>query len=185
MELWKTKSRQQVLSFGKWLTLETHEVQLPDGAVIPDWYWLDSPDYVNVLALTGEGKVLIFRQVKYGVDGETLATVGGYLEPGEQPLAGAKRELLEETGYEAARWIDLGQYRVDPNHGAGMGTLFLALGARKTTERNADDLEEQVLMEMDIEAVEQALMEGRFKAVAWSANVALGLLYLKRDGGVK
>jgi ADP-ribose pyrophosphatase len=94
-----------------------------------------------VVAVTESGEFLCFHQVKYAVEGETLATVGGYLEPGETPLAAAKRELLEETGYEASKWIELGRYRVDANRGAGTAHFFLALQAHHVADRNADDLE--------------------------------------------
>ena len=119
MQQWKTLSRHVVLEHSKYLTVENHEVELPDGRVIPDWPWIITPDFVNVLAVTDEGKFVCFRQTKYAVDGTSLAPVGGYMEPGEDPLAAAKRELLEEAGCEASDWTDLGQYRVDSNRGAG------------------------------------------------------------------
>ncbi len=120
--------------------------ELPDGRVIEQWPWIITPDFINVVAVTEAGEFLCFQQVKYAVEGEALATVGGYLEPGEEPLAAARRELLEETGYEASEWIELGQYRVDANRGAGTAHFFLALHARHVADRNADDLEEQHLL---------------------------------------
>ena len=125
-----------------------------------------------------EGDYLCFRQVKYGVEGTSLAPVGGYLEPGEAPLAAGQRELLEETGYEAAEWIDLGAYRTDANRGAGMGYLFLARGAHQVAEPDADDLEEQHLLHMDRASLATALAAGEFKALAWATTVALALLRL-------
>jgi ADP-ribose pyrophosphatase len=84
------------------LSVEAHTVELPDGRVIEDWPWVVTPDFVNVVAVTEAGEFLLFRQTKYSIPGLTLATVGGYLEPGEEPLAAAQRELREETGYAAA-----------------------------------------------------------------------------------
>lgn len=130
MENWKTLSRRTILRHSKFLTVESHTVALPDGQIIPDWAWLIMPDYVNVVAVTTENTFLCFRQTKYSVSGVSLAPVGGMLEAGEAPLRGAQRELMEETGYEAADWIDLGHYQVDGNRGGGAGYLFLATGAR-------------------------------------------------------
>ena len=180
METWKTLAREQVLSFGKWLTVERHRVALPDGQVIEDWPWIITPDYINVVVVTTEGRFLLFRQTKYAVEGVSLAVVGGYIEPGEEALAAAQRELMEETGYEASRWQSLGSYRVDANRGAGTGYLFLAREARRVRAPNADDLEEQELLVVDRPALEQALQAGQFKVLAWAAIVALALRALEQ-----
>ncbi len=175
MKLWKTLSRQTILDLGKFLAVENHIVELPDGRVISDWPWIITPDYVNVAAITAAGEFLCFRQIKYAVDGISLAPVGGYLEPGEEPLAAAQRELLEETGYEASDWTDLGHYPVDGNRGAGMAHLFLAQRAHWVRNLEADDLEEQELLRLSRTEVEAALAAGQFKVLAWAAVMALAL----------
>jgi ADP-ribose pyrophosphatase len=179
MQSWKTLSRRTILNHSKFLTVENHTVELPSGKVISNWPWLITPDYVNILPVTEDGRFLCFRQTKYAVEGTTLAPVGGYLEPGEEPLAAARRELLEETGSEAADWIDLGSYRMDGNRGGGLAHLFLALGARLVTDPDADDLEEQKLLYLGRAEVETAVLGGQFKVVSWAAAVALALLYLQ------
>jgi 8-oxo-dGTP pyrophosphatase MutT (NUDIX family) len=181
MRPWQTLSRRTVLSYGRFLTLESHTVQLPDGQVISEWPWLITPDYVNVLARTEEGLFLCFRQIKYAISGPSLAPVGGYLEPGEEPLAGAQRELLEETGYTASDWIDLGHFGVDGNRGAGVAYLFLARVARRVAQPRSDDLEEQHLLHLTRHELEAAMAAGQFKLLSWTAVVALALLYLDSD----
>jgi ADP-ribose pyrophosphatase len=176
MSDWKTHQSKQVLSYGKWLSVEDRTVETPDGQVIPGWPWVVTPDYVNVLAETPEGRYLVFRQGKYGLEGESLAVVGGYLEPGEEPLAAAQRELREETGCEAAEWISLGNYRVDPNRGVCMGSLYLARGAVSVCQPIVDDLEAQSLLLLTRAELEDALRTGQFKVMAWAANVAFALL---------
>jgi ADP-ribose pyrophosphatase len=176
MSEWKTHARKPILEVGKWLTVEDRTVETPDGQVIEHWAWVITPDYVNVLAQTTEGSFLIFRQGKYGLAGESYAPVGGYIEPGEEPLAAARRELLEETGYTAEEWMPLGSYLVDPNRGVAMGNFFLAKGARLVAETSGDDLEEQHLMLLSRQEMEKALQEGKFKILAWAANIAFALL---------
>jgi 8-oxo-dGTP pyrophosphatase MutT (NUDIX family) len=178
MQAWKTLNKRTVLENGKWVTVEYRTLELPDGQIIDDWTWIQLPEYINVVAVTEVGRFLCFEQVKYAVEGVTLAPVGGYLEAGEAPLVAAQRELLEETGYSAPEWINLGNYVVDGNRGAGIAHLFLAKGAVQTAKRNADDLEEQKLVLLDRPEVEAALRAGAFKVLAWSANVAMALLYL-------
>jgi ADP-ribose pyrophosphatase len=134
---------------------------------------------VNVIAVTEDGLFLCFRQVKYGVEGTTLAPVGGFLAPGEEPLEAGRRELLEETGYEAAEWIDLGTYRVDPNRGIAMAHLFLARGAHRVAEPHSDDLEEQQLLHLTRAEVERGLAAGDVKVLAWTAAFLLALRHME------
>ncbi len=175
MKAWRTLSRETILDLGRFLVVEKHKVELPDGRIIDDWPWLITPDYANVLAETVDGKFLCFRQTKYAVEGECLAPVGGFIERGEAPEAAAKRELLEETGYESPDWTALGDFAVDANRGAGRAYLFLARRAVKRAEPTADDLEQQELLALTRGELEEALKEGKFKVLAWATVVALGL----------
>jgi ADP-ribose pyrophosphatase len=178
---WKTLSRQLVYNQGKFLRVETHTIELPDGEVIPDWPWVIAPDAAIVIVQTVEGKFICFRQTKYAVDGLTLAPVGGMLEPGEEPLAAAQRELLEETGYEAPDWVPLGGYVLEPNRGVNMVYLFLSRQARQVAEAGADDLEDQQILFLDRSELQTALFAGEFKTVMWTSAVAMALLYLDAD----
>ena len=175
MQNWKTLSRQTILDKGKYLRVESHTIELPDGRVIEDWPWVITPDFANVLAVTPEGKYLVFRQTKYSLDGPSLAPIGGYIEAEEDPLAAAKRELLEETGYTAENWTALGSFPVDGNRGAGVAHYFLATEAEEVAAIDADDLEEQELLLLSRGEVERALLAGEFKLLPWMGIVALAL----------
>ena len=181
MQPWKTISRNTILARPPFLIVENHTVELPDGQMISDWPWVITPDYVNVVAVTNENTFLCFRQTKYGIEGTSLAPIGGYIVPKELPLAAAQRELREETGYEASDWVDLGHYRVDANRGMGTAYFFLARQAHKVMEAEADDLEEQELLHIQRHEVQAALIRGEFKVLSWAANVAIALLYKQRD----
>lgn len=71
----------------------------PGRGTEKDYVLLDAPDWVNVLALTREGRLVMVRQFRFGIDDFSLEIPGGVVEPGEEPLAAAVRELREETGY--------------------------------------------------------------------------------------
>ena len=94
LRVWETVSREIILNLGKFLTVESHTVKLPDGQIIPDWAWLIIPSAAIVLAVTEDNQFICFRQTKYAVEGTSLAPVCGMLEPNETPIDAAKRELL-------------------------------------------------------------------------------------------
>ncbi len=179
----QTLERRVILARGRYLTVEAHTVQLPDGTRIPDWDWIITPDYVNIAAVTHSGAYLCFRQPKYGITGTSLAPVGGYIDAGETPLQAAQRELLEELGCEADQWLSLGQYTVDGNRGAGTAHLFLARGARQVRAAAPEtaDLETQIPVTLSRHEVAQALRDGEFKVLAWGAVMALALLHHAAD----
>ncbi len=176
---WKTISRETILEHNKFLTIENHVIELPDGQIINDWAWIVAPDAVLVVAVTPEDKFLCFNQTKYAVDGTSLAPVGGHMEADETPLNAAKRELIEETGYTSENWIDLGRYRADSNRGIAMRYLFLAQDATLTAAPDNDDLEDQHLLLLSRDEIETALDNNEFKVVVWATVIALALRKLK------
>ena len=180
MTAWKTLNRRTVLDQPPWLRVEYREVELPNGRIIPDWTWIKTPDYINVVVQTEQGLFLCFRQLKYAVDGLMLALVGGYIEPGETPLTTAQRELLEETGHIAEDWHSLGNYVVDPNRGTATGHLFLARRAKQVTAIDSDDLEEQEMLFLSRDELEVALLQGEFKILSWAAAVSFALLRIPK-----
>ena len=179
MKSWKTLSRRVILDYSKFLTVEEHTVELPDGEVIDGWPWVITPDFVNVVAVTDDDLFVCFRQTKYGIEGTSLAPVGGYLEPGEDPLEGARRELQEETGYQAEEWTALGSYRVDASRGAGIAHFFLARHAYRVSEPDSDDLEEQELLLLTRQEVQSALAAGDFAVLPWATIVSLALALME------
>lgn len=178
MKPWKTLARETVLNFSRFLTVEKHTIELPDGRIIPDWPWVITPDYVNIVAVTAQYEFLCFRQTKYAANGITLAPVGGMIDPGETPLQAATRELREEMGLAAGELVALGQYANDGNRGVGIGHLYLALDCVPVGKTKSDDLEEQQVVRLSLNQFRQALLAGEFKIMSWSANAALALIYL-------
>jgi ADP-ribose pyrophosphatase len=176
MKLWKTLSKRIVFEQSPWIKLEEHQIELPDARVLDQWIWIDTPDFVIVVAVDEQDRFLVFEQTKYASPGITLAPVGGYIQPGEEPLVAAKRELLEEMGFTADEWISLGSFVTDANRGNGRGHYFLAKNARKTDQfAISDDLEEQQLLTFSAADLQEALDQNRVKIITWQAGFSMAL----------
>jgi len=92
---------------GTMLKVRRDTVRLPDGSQGTREY-IRHPGAVAVVPLFDDGRILLERQFRYPHGREFIEVPAGKLEPGEPHLATAKRELLEETGYEAEEWRRLG-----------------------------------------------------------------------------
>ena len=75
---------------------------------------LETPDWVNVVAVTAERKVVMVEQYRFGVGDLTIEPVAGIVDPGEDSLAAGKRELLEESGFAGGQWRYLGSVQANP-----------------------------------------------------------------------
>jgi len=100
------------------------------------------PDWVNVIAFTEGGELLIVEQYRHGIDASTQEIIGGVCEVGEAPLLSAQRELLEETGHISDHWISLGSCEPNPAVQNNRCHFFLALGCRPVAELDLDPSEE-------------------------------------------
>jgi 8-oxo-dGTP pyrophosphatase MutT (NUDIX family) len=106
------------------------------------FYVLETPDWVNVIPVTPEGKVVLIRQYRVGVNQITLEIPGGMVDASDSsPAQSAERELLEETGYVAEEIIPIGKVTSNPAFINNYTHTFLALNARRIGETNFDSAE--------------------------------------------
>lgn len=99
----ETRLDGEVAFDGRFLKVARDRIRLPDGKVT-DREYIKHPGAVVILPLFDDGRVLLERQFRYPLGREFIEFPAGKIDPGEDPLACAKRELVEETGYTAARW---------------------------------------------------------------------------------
>jgi ADP-ribose pyrophosphatase len=95
------------------------------------------PKTVGILPLIGKDKIVLIRQFRFPINKEIWEIPAGKLERGEKPEIGAKRELKEETGYEAKELKKIGEFYLAPGYSTEYMYLFLAKGLEKG-EQNLD-----------------------------------------------
>jgi 8-oxo-dGTP pyrophosphatase MutT (NUDIX family) len=79
-----------------------------------DFHVIESADWVNIVPITAGGDVVLVRQFRHGIRDCTLEIPGGMVDPGEEPLVAARREMVEESGYDSARVEALGTIHPNP-----------------------------------------------------------------------
>jgi ADP-ribose pyrophosphatase len=156
-------------------------VRVSDDLTIPDWPIVRTLDYVNVMVVNEDGQLMVLEGYKHGLGRSSWQVVGGYLEPGEEAMAAAQRELLEETGYHSDSWSHLGTFVVDANRYVGQGHFFLARHARCIADPDHDDLETFTVDWVSPAEMLAALFDGRVGVMGYAINIALGLLALKQS----
>ncbi|HEV8114419.1 MAG TPA: NUDIX hydrolase [Planctomycetota bacterium] len=124
---------------------------------------LETPDWVNVVAFTDEGKLVCVRQFRFGTGVITLEIPGGALDPREPHEAAARRELREETGYTAERWSYLGSVEPNPAFQDNLCHHWLAEGARHTHDLELDSGEDIEVAELSLEEVRAAVARGEIR----------------------
>ncbi len=139
---WKVLASRDLLDASPYLKVRAETVELPDGRQVESFYQVEQPDYALMFVETEDGHVVMLRTYKHGARRVSLTFPAGAISPGEDPLTAAKRELLEETGYESDDWTALGDYVVQGNHRGCACHMFHARNARKVAEPDSGDLEE-------------------------------------------
>ncbi len=94
----------EYLSRRPWLTVRRDTVELPNGTVHPEYYVIEYPKWINVIAITPERKYVMVKQYRHGLGVVATELCAGVVEENEDPLDGARRELLEETGFGGGEW---------------------------------------------------------------------------------
>ncbi len=160
---WKTLSSEKIIDEYH-VKLMRDKVQLPDGAVIEDFYTVTIPDAAMVVALTEDGHVLLKSEYRYACRMDVLECPAGMVNPGEAPLAAAKRELLEETGYESDSWEYLGPTWESTSKLTNTMHLFLARECRCVASQSLDENEHIDVVKITFDEAVKLVLSGKINA---------------------
>ena len=173
---WKLLTRTLAFVERPWVEVYADTVEMHDGRVRGAFHHIVLPEYAIVVPVTHDNRFVMVREYKHGPGCVCLNAPAGGLHDGEAPLEGARRELLEETGYASDDWRALGSFVLDGSVGGARAHVFLARRARQVARPTPDDTEDIEVVLLDADAVRAALTSG--EVVLMPTATALGLAFL-------
>ncbi|HZH04668.1 MAG TPA: NUDIX hydrolase [Myxococcaceae bacterium] len=138
---WKRIELLRALDFGIFKVNEYRAQDPRNGSEHPRVH-LDARDAVSVMPLLPDGRVLMVRQFRFGIEANTLEFPAGMVEEGETPEVAGARELEEETGHRPERMVSLGWIHPNPAWQNNRQHLFLALGCQQIHQGKPDEGED-------------------------------------------
>lgn len=134
----------------------------PRTGAVHQFFVLESPDWVNVIPLTADNKVVMIHQFRHGREQVTLEIPGGIVDADDDnPGETARRELLEETGYEVDHIVHIGTVDPNPAFLDNRCYTYLALGARQTQVPQFDGAEDIAVEEVPLDEIPTLISHGR------------------------
>src|SRR5690606_38390540 len=145
-----------------WAVLRKDVCQMPSGHIVPEYYVLEYPNWVNIVALTAENEFILVKQYRHGTASTVLEIPGGVIDEGEDAVDAAKRELLEETGYKFDTLEKICELFPNPATSNNITTTYLAQGGIKVQDQELDSQEDIQIILASPEETRRILLENGF-----------------------
>ncbi|UKT64180.1 NUDIX hydrolase [Pedobacter mucosus] len=179
IEKWR-KIASKYLVKEKWATLRVDTCELQGGIIKDDYYVLEYPNWVNAIALTEEGKMILVRQYRHAADIISLEVPGGVIDGDEDPEFAIKRELLEETGYSFQTCKLLAELYPNPATSTNKTFTYFLTGGVKTHDQHLDEHEILNVEEYTIAEIKQLLKDNLIAQSLHVAALHYGLAELEK-----
>lgn len=160
MEKWKTIDSKYIIQ-RPWATLRVDKLEMPNGNIKEEYYVLEYPTWVNMVALTEDNQVIFVKQYRHGAGRIMVELPAGVVEDNEDPEIAARRELLEETGYAFDDISYVCELFANPATSGNITYTYLLTGGRKVQEQDLDPSEDIEVVLMDLEEAKQFLFENK------------------------
>lgn len=159
-EVWKRKTSKQIADCRVFRVREDF-CERESDRLEHSFFVIENPDWVNVIALDALNRVVLIEQFRHGTEEIILEIPGGMIDEGEAPETAARRELLEETGYAADKFVYLGKSRPNPAIQDNWIYHFAALNCRKIQETAFDEHESVVAKLVSLDEIPQLIESER------------------------
>lgn len=157
---WRVLKSENILKIGPWLSVRQEEVELPNGHRIPTWFVLEYPNWINVIAETKDGELVMVDQYRHGLGVTKYEIVAGVIDEGETPLEAAQRELSEETGFGGGEWELFMTLCPNTSCQNNLSYTFLARGVERIHPQHEEESEDIRVHVMKKEEVRELLEQG-------------------------
>ena len=172
--LWEEVSTEHIVQ-DEWIDFRRQAFRFPDGRIFEPYYTYSRRNYIIVVATDTEGNYLLVKQFRQGIRKVTLEFVAGGIErsdgkeyggaddlSAEDGLSAAKRELMEETGYESDEWTHLMTLPANATIADNYAYLYVAKNCRKVGGQSLDEMEFLHVEKRTKEEIERMIKEGEF-----------------------
>jgi 8-oxo-dGTP pyrophosphatase MutT (NUDIX family) len=155
---------------------------MPDGNLIAPYYVLEYPDWVNVVAITGQDEMVLVRQYRHGIGKTVLGLPCGSVEEQDaSPQDAVKRELLEETGYTSGHFVEIGKLTPNSATHNNLTYCFLATAATQIAPPSPDATEQLETVLVPLQDVQKLIHEGKICQALHVSAIFLALQWLEQN----
>lgn len=169
LEKWKILSSQYLLK-KTWCTLRSDHVKMSNRKEIPDYYVLEYPNWINVIAITKQKEFIFIHQYRHGIQEFSYELPAGMCDDTDLcPIDSARRELLEETGYGNGKWELFSVISANPSTHNNLCYCFLVIDVEEIDSPKLDETEELYVVKFSLEEVKELLLSDKIKQALHAA----------------
>lgn len=178
MDKWKLIKSERLFE-SKWLTLKNNSYDIGGGKIRDDYYHIDRPDYVLIVAEDKDGKIIVIRQYRRGVDEILYELPAGWIDENETAVQAAERELKEETGFQGKGSL-LGTLTAQPGFMSMKANVVLVEVEKNFDSKSLSEDETIEQFTFDIDKIKQMIVNGEIKDMGFISAINLYLLNHKK-----
>ncbi|MEX0940967.1 MAG: NUDIX hydrolase [Pseudomonadales bacterium] len=175
-----TRKGTKMLADCRIFTLHESTSVSPETDKEHQFYYIETGDWVNVVPVTTANELVCIRQFRHGSEDITLEIPGGMIDMGEEPVAAAARECLEETGYEPGELVSLGVLSPNPALFPNRLHTFVAPNAKRVGDIENSSTEQTEVQLIPMEQVVEFLVSGEIDHALVAATLWRMLYFLKK-----
>lgn len=164
---WKLISRNIVYDGSPYLKIFIDVIKLPNGKIINNYHRIEISNAV-ILLIENNEKILVYKEYRHGINDVSLTFPAGGIEDNETAIDAAKRELLEETGYDAKNFNLINNYIVSGSYRFSELSYISVTGIKKIADPVAEDMENPEKIWMNRQQVKLALKNKKFIGLTYA-----------------